>query len=133
MMALDNVMRGLNKIHIALPVLLVGIPVAAIIVAPILFPLQFISYLVHVVVVCYWNIQREEAFYLRLFVSTLALGRMIMVIFQRKADAIRRLVVFLVMHAAWIGVCLYVEKNADMAHSILLAPIPQSIGLGENF
>jgi uncharacterized protein involved in cysteine biosynthesis len=35
----------------------------------------------------------------------------------------------LVLHAAWGGVCWYMEQNASMAYHILLAPIPEPIEL----
>lgn len=47
-MVIDNTMRSLNKIHMILPVLVVGLPVVLILlVAPMVFPLQCLSYVVN--------------------------------------------------------------------------------------
>ena len=44
LMFLDNVMRSLNKIHLSLPLLVIGIPLVAGLVAPFRSPLQLLVY-----------------------------------------------------------------------------------------
>ena len=51
-MALDNLMRSLNKIHMALPIGMVVVPLVTILVlAPLRFPAQFVPYIVHIITV----------------------------------------------------------------------------------
>ena len=46
MMAVDNLMRSLNKIHVLLPVLLIGLPLAAVFIALLIYPYHFVPYIV---------------------------------------------------------------------------------------
>eukprot|EP00532_Pseudo-nitzschia_australis_P007095 CAMPEP_0168179394 /NCGR_PEP_ID=MMETSP0139_2-20121125/9821_1 /TAXON_ID=44445 /ORGANISM="Pseudo-nitzschia australis, Strain 10249 10 AB" /LENGTH=432 /DNA_ID=CAMNT_0008099223 /DNA_START=118 /DNA_END=1416 /DNA_ORIENTATION=- len=56
MVALDNTMRSLNKIHIILPLLVIGLPLGVICVSPIVsYPLQFFPYVFHIVIRCLYH------------------------------------------------------------------------------
>jgi hypothetical protein len=139
-MALDNVMRSLNKIHMALPLLVIGLPLGAVLIAPFWFPLQFLPYLIHIVVVCFWNIESDRAMYMRFLAILIAFGRMFSgakthpnttnKVLQIPTASIQAIsIMLLALHVAWIGLCWFMERNAHMAHHILLAPIPAPIEL----
>ena len=169
MMAVDNMMRSLNKIHMSLPLLLIGIPLGAVCMAPILYPMQFFPYIVHIIVRCLFHTNQhklmQEIIYLMRVVTALAVvgilvyrSKSVTTMWCKKmiqmqmmhetsttttattiktslfsAPARIRVDVFrfILMHIAWVGVCYYIEVNADMANKILLAPWQQSINLDD--
>mmetsp|Transcript_28288 Transcript_28288/g.76640 ORF Transcript_28288/g.76640 Transcript_28288/m.76640 type:complete len:169 (+) Transcript_28288:3-509(+) len=55
MMARDNTMRYLNKIHMALPLLVIGIPLGALCLAPLMYPMEFSPYVFHIVTRCLYH------------------------------------------------------------------------------
>jgi hypothetical protein len=133
----DNFLRILNKIHVALPLAVVGLPLGAVLfLGPLLVPLQILPYLVHTVVVCLRNVPPDRTMRLRSLAMSLALSRMAVVhglfyVYDSKTAMalLRRCAMPLALHIAWMGVCWYMEQNADMAHHILLAPIPKAVDL----
>eukprot|EP00536_Pseudo-nitzschia_multiseries_P015178 jgi/Psemu1/41538/gm1.41538_g len=55
MMAVDNTIRFLNKIHMILPLLVIGIPLGAICLASLLNPVEFSPYVFHITVRCLYH------------------------------------------------------------------------------
>mmetsp|Transcript_22048 Transcript_22048/g.25388 ORF Transcript_22048/g.25388 Transcript_22048/m.25388 type:complete len:456 (+) Transcript_22048:193-1560(+) len=135
MMAVDNLMRSMNKIHMILPLLLIGIPLGAIFLAPVFYPLQFFPYVALVIARCLLTRTWSRFFMawillvngLRLFGTTRWNNATNIRLTDRKfqnSNVVTRLHIFclIVLHTGWIGVCYYIEANADMAKKILLAP-----------
>lgn len=144
MMAVDNLMRSMNKIHMILPLLLIGIPLVAIFLAPVFFPLQFFPYVALVIARCL--LTRTWARFcmawvflvygLRLFGTTRWNTTTNIRVMDKKfqnSNVVTRLHIFclIVLHIGWVGVCYYIEANADMANNILLAPWQQVINLDD--
>ena len=144
LMAIDNLMRSMNKIHMILPLLLIGIPLGAIFLAPVFYPLQFFPYVAHVITRCL--LTRIWARFLMAWVLLVhgfrLFGRTrwnkttnIRVMYKKFqiSNVVTRLQIFclIALHIGWVGVCYYIEANADMANNILLAPWQQVINLDD--
>jgi hypothetical protein len=152
MMAVDNLMRSMNKIHMILPLLLIGLPLGAIFLAPVFYPLQFLPYVALIIARClFHNIQFAQLSrnWVRIFMACVVLVygsrsfgttrcntttniRVMNTKFQSSKVSTRvhifRLIIF---HIAWVGVYYYIEANAEMANEILLAPWQQVINLDD--
>ena len=152
MMETDNLMRSLNKIHMSLPLIIIGLPLGAVFLAPVLYPVHFLPYITFIVArFVFLMIPTAQsnlflsflvasassiAFLLRSRVCyTLRLTKISKTPFKKTivdtpAELIRwnnfSLVPF---HIAWIGICFYAEANSAMACNILLAPWQEAINL----
>jgi len=130
MVAIDNLMRSMNKLHMALPLLIIGFPLGAILLAPIFYPAHFIAYIAFIIARCLFYTEAiPQIFfqYIPVLIACAVLGPSILG--QRRM----RLKTFclILFHIAWVGVCLYLEANASMANKILLAPWQQVINLND--
>lgn len=125
LMALDNTMRSLNKIHMGCPVFLVGIPLVLILMAPFKYPRQLSPYIVYIVWVCVGDVTPSQRVALLSSAACLALA-------IAAASTTSRLGPKLILlHLAWFGISRYMENNAEMVRHILLAPIPPAIALDQ--
>lgn len=126
LLALDNLMRCLNKIHMVFPVTLIGVPLVVVLVAPFQFPLQFFWYLLYIVWVCCVTVSPAK--------QMMALSVAAAVGFAQAAitKSILRPKIIL-LHFAWFGICQYMNNNTAMARHILFAPIPPLMELDESF
>lgn len=157
MMAVDNLMRSMNKIHMALPLLVIGLPIGAIFLAPVFFPLQFSPYIILIIARYILKTNPNSqlgTFWVRLLLTGAVLSvlanrsRLFASIRWKILPNIRvtkrmsqklnastvasfSLDVFrlVLFHIAWFGVCYYFEANIDMMNEILLAPRQQVIRL----
>ena len=146
MMAVDNLMRSLNKIHMALPLILIGLPLGAVFLAPALYPAHFLPYIAFIIV-RFLFLMKPTAQLTNVLCSSLLIAALSVVLLLRstssftlrlKAESkmhamktssqtspkLTRWITFplILLHIAWIGVCFYVEANSKMASNILLAP-----------
>jgi len=163
-MAIDNMMRSLNKIHMALPLLLIGFPVIMICIAPILYPSQYFPYVAFTVVRFLDHTNNTvQANYNWILIFTLfaswgtlayrsksgkttgcktmddkqvdtkrrnpngSTNRALSFLPQNRIGGNRFR--FVLLHIAWVGLCYYIEANAEMANKILLAPLEPSIAI----
>ncbi|VEU42312.1 unnamed protein product [Pseudo-nitzschia multistriata] len=155
MMAIDNTMRFLNKIHMMLPLIVIGLPLGVILYALILYPLQFVPYIFHIVM--RWRYHTDQV--IKKGVWWIVTG---LIVLNNLASVTRNLqrhitasstistmnknkitsspalilvgvneIRFLLLHIGWIGVCYYFEANAEMGNRILLAPWQQTIRLDD--
>ncbi len=121
LIALDNVLRSLNKIHMVLPLTLIGVPLILVLMAPFMFPFDFLQYLIYIVWICFTAASSPQ--------QVLALRVVAAIGLVRAATGFTLSPKVKILHLAWLGLCQYMKKNAAMAHHILLAPIPSSIEL----
>ena len=154
MMVVDNLMRSLNKIHMSLPLIIIGLPLGAVFLAPVLYPVHFFPYIAFIVArfVFLMITTAQSNFFLSFLVAsassiafllrsrvscTLRLTKISKTPFKRTiadtpTEHIRwnnfSLVPF---HIAWISICLYAEANSAMACNFLLAPWQQAINLDD--
>ncbi|CAB9511138.1 expressed unknown protein [Seminavis robusta] len=118
LMALDNTMRALNKIHMALPLVAVGIPMGIFLTASIASFNVVLPYILHIALVWWRNIPPSRSAYLR-YVAT-ATSFAILHHLKKQGEFGFYMCV---LQLAWIGACWYLEQSANMAHQILFAPI----------
>ena len=156
MMAIDNLMRSMNKIHMILPLLLIGIPMGAIFLAPIFYPLQLFPYIAFIIARCFFftdPIAQFSTFWLPVCMASALSGTLVYGSKSFGASMTKTMPIkksagpsfpsfppnpfgvsefcLIVSHIAWVGVCLYVEANASMVNQILLAPWQQVLNLDD--
>ena len=124
LMLLDNTMRTLNKVHTLLPLLVVVVPLLSILVlGPIQCPLQMLPYITYVLLICVWRLSSPfQIKFLRSIAICIAITRTIFVQDLLSPKTI-------ILHLLWLGMCCYMEINAEMIRNILFAPIPNRIEL----
>jgi hypothetical protein len=126
LMVVDNVIRSLNKIHMMVPLLTLGIPLAFVLTAPFRSPFQLLPYAIHIVLVCLWRFSSTQIHLLRSVAICIAMGRAMAL---PTGTFLLTPLPVLLLHIAWLGICRYMELNAEMARCILLAPMPEPIQL----
>ncbi len=121
LMLFDNAMRSMNKRVGPWPLVALLVPLVLNLIAQLRFPLQTSPYAAHVLAVCFWELTRAQRQILRTVATGVALGRV-----AAKAGFGWTAVL---SQASWLGICLFMEANSDMARRILFAPIPHGIEL----
>ena len=151
MMMVDNIIRELNKIHMILPLVVIAIPLVVVYMMPLYYyPIQVIPYCIYIVVqVRYqWDNndnQKTNSLYYDLIMKVMITVWMIVLIvvqsyyyYRSQEEEMNRTNVvrtsttslfldreifrFLIIHIAWVGLCYFMNINAEMANEILLAP-----------
>lgn len=150
MMAVDNLMRSLNKIHMALPLILIGLPLGAVFIAPVLYPAHFLPY-VAVIIARFLFLMTPTAQLANVLFSFLVIAafsgifllrstssytlrlktELKMHVMKTSSHTYPKFFPLVLLHIAWIGICFYVEANSEMASHILLAPWQQVITLDD--
>ena len=120
-MLFDNAMRSMNKRVGPWPLVALLVPLLLILITQLRFPLQTLPYAAHVLAVCIWELTRAQRQILRTLATGVGLGRV-----AAKAG-LGWTAVF--SQAIWLGLCLFMEANSDMARRILFAPIPHGVEL----
>lgn len=130
LMAFDNVLRSLNKVHMLLPILAVALPLGLILSASIRSPLQCLPYMFYIIVLVHPgnDLSSWHTSLLRSLATSVALGRTLFLMQSPGGCfSVRTLLTKGLLHFAWLGICGYFLLNAEMARCILLAPIPDPI------
>ena len=122
-MALDNTMRGLNKIHTILPLIMIGIPIGTFAWASFSNLPAVLPFVIHIAIVWWLNIPPSMAFYLRM-VALIVSTSTVWILQRTKTTIVSSLIL---LQLAWICVCWYMEQNAEMANRIAFAAIPSPI------
>ena len=120
LMLFDNAMRSMNKRVGPWPLVALLVPLVVILIARLRFPLQTLPYAAHVLAVCVWELTRARRQILRTLATGVALGRVAAKGYGWTA---------VLSQAIWLGICLFMEANSDMARRILFAPIPHGVEL----
>jgi hypothetical protein len=120
LMLFDNAMRSMNKSVGPWPLVALVVPLVLILIAQLRFPLQTLPYAAHVLAVCLLELTRAQRQILRTIATGVALGRVAAKGYGWTA---------VLSQATWLGLCLFMEANSDMARRILFAPIPNSVEL----
>jgi len=133
MMAIDNLMRSMNKVHMALPLTIIGLPLGAIFLAPIFYPFQFLPYVALIIARCVFHTDIITQLYTRCLSMLIACAVLAASIRGSRfvGEMRRKRICLLLLHVAWVGICFYVEANAGMANKILLAPLQKVINLND--
>ncbi len=121
LMLFDNAMRSMNKSVGPWPLVALLVPLVLILIAQLRCPLQTLPYAAHVLAVCFWELTRAQRQILRTLATGVGLGRV-----AAKAGFGWTAVL---SQASWLGICLFMEANSDMARRILFAPIPHGVEL----
>ena len=120
LMLFDNAMRSMNKSVGPWPLVALVVPLVLILIAQLRFPFQTLPYAAHVLAVCVWELTRARRQILRTLATGVALGRVAAKGYGWTA---------VLSQAIWLGICLFMEANSDMARRILFAPIPHGVEL----
>ena len=120
LMLFDNAMRSMNKRVGPWPLVALLVPLLLILITQLRFPLQTLPYAAHVLAVCVWELTRARRQILRTLATGVALGRVAAKGYGWTA---------VLSQAIWLGICLFMEANSDMARRILFAPIPHGVEL----
>ena len=120
LMLFDNAMRSMNKRVGPWPLVALLVPLLLILITQLRFPLQTLPYAAHVLAVCVWELTRARRQILRTLATGVALGRVAAKGYGWTA---------VLSQAIWLGICLFMEANSDMARRILFAPIPPRVEL----
>ena len=120
LMLFDNAMRSMNKSVGPWPLVALVVPLVLILIAQLRFPFQTLPYAAHVLAVCVWELTRARRQILRTLATGVALGRVAAKGYGWTA---------VLSQAIWLGLCLFMEANSDMARRILFAPIPHGVEL----
>jgi hypothetical protein len=158
MMVVDNLMRSMNKIHMILPLLCIGLPLGAILLAPVFYPLNFVPYVALIVARCLLRMTHDSQLSSSWTIIWMASATLAVLMYASRSSWTTKMIkvkktsqnsnapnkqaysfliscfrvesLFLILlHISWWGVSYYVDANADMAIKILLAPWQQVINL----
>jgi hypothetical protein len=144
MMMVDNIIRELNKIHMVLPLVVIAIPLVVLYLMPLYYyTLQVIPYCIYIIVQVRCLSDNDLMMKVMITVWMVVLisrsyyywsqeEKMNRTTVMRSSTTsslllVRRIFRFLILHIAWVGLCYFININAEMANEILLAPWQESI------